>query len=126
MKCHRCGREISADASYAHQGQTLCDDCYMDVMSAQEKTCDPWATYLSGRAREGAGQQGAEGLTTTEREIYEFVKSQGRATRDEVRARFGLSAPDLAPQLHVLMHSELIKEHSDGDTMYLIPIPSSQ
>ena len=125
MKCHRCGREISAEESYSHQGQTLCDDC-MEVMSSQEKTCDPWATYLSGRAREGAGQQGAEGLTETEREIYEFVKSQGKATRDEVMAKFGLSAPDLDPQLHVLMHSELIKERSEGGTMYLIPIPLSQ
>ncbi len=126
MKCERCGREITADESYSHQGQTLCDDCYMEVMSAQEKTCDPWATYLSGQARESSGQKGAEGLTETEKAIYEFVKSQGRATRDEVRAKFSLSAADLDPQLHVLMHSELIKEHSEGGTMYLIPIPSSQ
>ncbi len=125
MKCNRCGREILADESHSHQGQTLCDDCYMDVIS-QEKTCDPWGTYLSTRSRERAGQKGVEGLTDMEEKVYEFVKSSGRATREEVMAKFGLSAKDLAPQLNVLMHSELIKEHSEGGTMYLIPIPSSQ
>jgi predicted HTH transcriptional regulator len=123
MKCDRCGREISKDESFAYQGQTLCEDDYMDVMSSQEKTCDPWATYLSTKARESAGQKGEEGLTDMEKKIYEFVKGKGRATRQEVIAEFGLSAEDLNSQLHVLMHSELIKEHSQGGTMYLIPIP---
>ncbi len=122
MKCSRCGREISEEQSYSHQGQTLCDDCYIDVMSSQEKTCDPWATYLSGKERQDAGQKGTEGLTELEKEIYEFVRSKGRATREEVMAKFGLSAQDLGPQLNVLMHAELVKERSEGGTMYLIPI----
>ena len=63
-----------------------------------------------------------KGLTDMEKNIYEFVKGKGRATRQEVIAKFGLSAEDLDPQLHVLMHSELVKEHSEGGTMYLIPI----
>ncbi len=126
MKCNKCGREISEDESHSHQGQTLCDDCYMNVMLSQDKACNPWATYLSTQTREHAGQKGIEGLTEMEKKIYEFVKSQGRATREEVMAKFSLSAPDLDPQLKVLMHSELIKEHSEGDTMYLIPIPVSQ
>ena len=123
MKCDRCGREVSKEDSFSRQGQTLCEDDYIDVMSSQEKTCDPWATYLSTRTRERAGQKGEEGLTDMEKKIYEFVRSKGRATRQEVTAKFRLSAEDLDPQLHVLMHSELIKEHSEGGTMYLIPIP---
>ena len=95
-------------------------------MSAQEKTCDPWATYLSARARYGAGQKGVEGLTNMDRNIYDFVKSKGRATREEVMIKFKLSAEDLDPQFHVLMHAELIKEHSEGGTMYLIPLPASE
>ncbi len=126
MKCNRCGREIPADESFSHQKQTLCEDCYIEVMSAQEKTCDPWATYLSTRTRERAGQKGEEGLTDMEKKIYEFVRSKGRATRQEVMAKFALSAQDLDPQLSVLMHAELVKEHSEAGTMYLIPLPVSQ
>jgi len=124
VKCSRCGREISEMESHPHQGQTLCDDCYIDAIST-EKTCDPWATYLSGKERQGAGQKGTEGLTAMEKEVYEFVRSQGRATREDVMAKFGLSEPDLGPQLNVLMHAELLKEHSEGGIMYLIPIPVS-
>ena len=125
MKCNRCDREMSEMESHPHQGQTLCDDCYIDAIST-EKTCDPWATYLSGKERQSAGQKGTEGLTDLGKEIYEFVRSQGRATREEVMAKFGLSAQDLGPQLNVLMHAELVKERSEKGTMYLIPIPVSQ
>jgi hypothetical protein len=34
----------------------------------------------------------------------------------------GVSEADLNVLLIPLMHSELLKEHSEGDTMYLIPI----
>lgn len=123
MKCNRCGREISADESHSYRGQTLCDDCFIDVTShEQEKTCDPWATYVTSKERAGARLKGAEGLSETENKIYEFIRSKGRATREEVIAELSLSAQDMEPQLKVLMHSELIKERSEGGTMYLIPI----
>ncbi len=127
MKCDRCGGEISAKESPLHQGKTLCDDCYIDVLSqAQEKECDPWATYLTSREKATAEKKGVELLGEEQKEILGFVRSRGRATRDEVMAKFGFSAQDLAPHLRVLMHAEVLKEHSEGDTMYLIPIPVGQ
>ncbi len=86
------------------------------------KECDPWATYVDTGARKRHGQTGAAGLTETEAKIYEFVKNQGKATRQEVMKHLGLSELDLKAQLLPLMHSELIKEHSEGGRMYLIPI----
>ena len=121
MKCNQCEREISGDESYSHRGRTLCEDCYIDAISP-EKACDPWATYLSTRTIERTGLKGADSLTEMERKVYEFVRSRGRATREEVMAEFGLSGRDLDPQLNVLMHAELVKERSEGDRMYLIPI----
>lgn len=126
MKCNRCGRAISKEESFSYKGKKLCEECYIQVMSSQEKTCDPWATYVSTRTRGRAGQKGEEGLTEMEKNIYELVKSQGRVTREEIMTKFGLSAEDMNPQLQVLMHSELIKEHSEGGTMYLIPIPAGK
>ncbi len=127
MKCGRCGDEITAEESHLHQGKTLCDDCYIDAISqGQEKECDPWATYLSAREKVSAEKKGVEILDELQKDVLEFVRSRGKATREEVMAKFGISAQDLAPHLRVLMHAEMLKEHSEGDTMYLIPIPVSQ
>jgi len=126
MKCSKCGREITKEESHSLKGKVYCDDCYIDVMSSQEKSCDPWATYLSGRDQKGPAQKGVEALTESERAIYEFIKSKGRATRKEVAGKFKLSERDLDPQLHVLMHAEMVKEFSEKGQMYLIPVPVSQ
>ncbi len=122
MKCSRCSKEIPADEIHSHQGQTLCEDCYIEAISP-EKHCDPWATYLSSRER---GASGVAVLSDMQKAIHEFIRSQSKATREEVMAKFRLSADDLDPHLRVLMHSEMVKEHSEGDTMYLIPIPVSR
>ena len=125
MKCSRCSQEISEDEGHPYQGKILCDDCYAEVIST-EKTCDPWATFLSGKTRERAGLKGEEGLSPTEKKVYQFIKSQGRTTRAEVMAKLGLSVEDLAPQLNVLMHAELITEYGEGDQMYLVPVPATE
>jgi hypothetical protein len=44
MECERCKRVIAeGEARYLH-GQTLCEDCYMDLLSPL-KACDPWAVH---------------------------------------------------------------------------------
>ena len=121
MNCSRCSRDLSENQSYVYQGKVFCEDCLMEI-GLSIKECDPWATYVETAGRKRHGQTGATGLSDVQAKIYEFVKSQGRATRQEVMGKFGLSEPDLGAQLVALMHSELIKERSEGDKMYLIPI----
>ena len=122
MKCSRCGKEIPPDEVHSYQGQSLCEDDYIDAISP-EKHCDPWATYLSTREK---GATGIAALSDMQKAIHEFIKGQGRATRQDLMAKFRLSADDLDRQLNVLKHSEMVKEHSEGDAMYLIPIPVSR
>ena len=122
MKCQRCRQEITDDDMHTYHGQTLCEECYIKAISP-EKECDPWASYLSSRERRVSERRGEESLTENEKAIYEFIKRNSKVTREEIRDKFHLSASDLNPQLSVLMHAELIKEHGEGDTMYLIPIP---
>lgn len=86
------------------------------------KECDPWASYVHTQTRERLGWKGSEGLSEMGKRVYEFVKSRGRVTREEVMANLNLSELDLEAQLVTLMHSELVKERSQGDKMYLIPI----
>ena len=121
MNCSRCHREISENQSYVHQSKIFCEDCLMDI-GLSTKECDPWATYVDTSGRKRHGEKGAAGLTEGEAKIYEFVKSRGRATRREIMKKLKLSEPDLNAQLIPLMHSELIKEHSEGNEMYLISI----
>ena len=89
------------------------------------KECDPWVAYVDNRTRERSGLEGAEGLTDIEKKVYEFVKDKGRATRAEVMEALKLSEIDLKSQLVPLMHADLIKEHSESGTMYLI-IPANK
>ena len=121
MNCSRCNRELSENQSYVHQGKIFCEDCLMDI-GLSIKECDPWATYVDTSARKRHGERGTAGLTETEAKIYEFVKSRGRATRQEIMEYFKLSELDLKLQLQPLMHSELIKERSEKGHQYLVPI----
>ncbi len=121
MKCHQCGREIPKGESHPHQGQILCDDCFMEI-GLHAGGCDPWATYSATRTRESLGLKGTEGLTELQKKVYEFIKSQGRVTRKEVKEKFNLSEAEMDAQLTPLMHSEMVKEHSEGDQFYLIPV----
>jgi ribosome-binding protein aMBF1 (putative translation factor) len=121
MKCEKCGREISADQVYTHQGQTLCDDCYLEART-HPRECDPWATYLATHTRERMGQQGVEGLTDLQKTVYELIKGKGKVTRDDVIRHFNLSEAEMDAQMLPLMRLELVKEHSEGDKLYLLLI----
>ena len=120
MKCQRCHRDISDDESFTHLGETLCDDCYMDVMSPP-KPCDPWAVYSATRTRESTGSKGGEGLTPLQKEIYEFIKNKGKVTAEEVMINFKLTQRELETQFATLRHCELARGQKEGDKVYLVP-----
>ncbi|HEY50966.1 MAG TPA: hypothetical protein G4O20_04090, partial [Dehalococcoidia bacterium] len=90
VQCNRCGREVADSEKYEYHGQILCEDCYID-MRFPAKACDPWAVYSATRTRQQMGFKNAEGLTDQQRAIYEFVRSSGRVTREELLENFGLA-----------------------------------
>ena len=119
MKCSRCGREIAESESYVHQDQVFCEDCLMEIGLHAGK-CEPWASYLASKAR--VGMRGTEGLTELQKHVYQFIKSQGKVTRQEVKQNFNLSEAEIDSQLTPLMHSELVKEHGKGGSLYLVTV----
>lgn len=124
MKCDKCGREITGDESFSYESKTLCEDDYIKVLSkVNERECDPWATYLSSRERGGAWPKTTDNLTELQKQVFSFIQGSAKVTREGLMAKYGLTAEEVALHLQVLMHSELIKERSEGGTMYLIPIP---
>jgi len=120
MKCNRCGREIQEGDSYTHFGETLCEDCYLD-MKLDVKGCDPWAVHSATRLRESSGLKGDEGLNELQKAIYELVKSKDKVTREEVMEILSLSESEMRIQLAILRHCELVKGHKEDGKVYLIP-----
>ena len=120
MKCQKCQRDIPENESYTHLGETLCEDCYIDVRSPA-KSCDPWAVYSATRTRETAGLTGAEGLNTLQQAIYAYIKDKGKATPDEVITKFNITRNDLQNQIATLRHCELVKGHKEGSNIFLAP-----
>jgi hypothetical protein len=46
LECNKCKAVISDGGEREHNGETLCEDCYIDVLSPA-KFCDPWADYAA-------------------------------------------------------------------------------
>ena len=100
--------------------QTLCEDCFIDVRSPA-KACNPWAVYLATQTRETAGLRGSAGLTELQRAICEFVRSQGKATTEELKANLKITQRELEKELATIRHCELIKGHKEGNKVYIVP-----
>ena len=120
MKCNRCGRGLSVNDSYQHFGQTLCEDCYIEIRYPA-KACDPWAVYSATRSRETVGLKGTAGLTDLQAAIYEFIRNKGKATREQLLENLSLTEADLQRQLATMRHCELVKGHKEGNSIYLVP-----
>lgn len=120
MKCYKCQCDIPDNETHEYLNEILCDDCYIDVMSPA-KPCDPWAVYSATRTRESSGIRGAEGLTPSQKEIYEFIKNKGKASASEVIANFHITEHDFEIIFSTLRHCELVRGHKEGDKVYLVP-----
>ena len=44
MQCGRGGAGLEAEESRQHDGQELCEDCYISAMNPPQ-ACDPWAVH---------------------------------------------------------------------------------
>ncbi|MFH1651724.1 MAG: hypothetical protein ABID87_06465 [Chloroflexota bacterium] len=119
MNCSRCGQQVPESQGHAYEGRLLCDDCLMEV-GLHPHECEPWATFLA--ARERRGLQGTQGLTDPQRQVYEFIKTMGKTTRDAVKTHFKFSEAELDAQLSTLMHAELVKERGEGGELHLVTI----
>lgn len=119
MICDRCKMEISDDDdSFNHYGKTLCEDCYVAALEPP-KPCDPTAVSSALSTRRQLGQKGTEGLTDLQKNIYNFIKEKGKATREEIIESINIPQWELEKQIAVLRHCELTKGFKEGDKVYL-------
>ncbi|MCR3883628.1 hypothetical protein P0O24_01565 [Methanotrichaceae archaeon M04Ac] len=118
--CDRCGRDFPEDDLIEEGGVRICENCYINAHS-RIKVCDPWAVRSKKILRERAGLVGTQGLTDSQREIYEFIASKGGARREEIAGKFDLPAEELENQFAILRHCELVKGQKRVDGVYIVP-----
>jgi hypothetical protein len=119
IKCQSCGKEIAEDEVFATEGKTLCENCYIDI-GHRIRVCDPWAERSKKIFRKSHGLEGTDGLTDLQKEIYEHVQKEGRATKAELMERFQLPLPELENQFAILRHCQLLKGRKEGDVVYIV------
>ncbi|HWQ18725.1 MAG TPA: hypothetical protein VN455_03035 [Methanotrichaceae archaeon] len=119
IKCQNCGKDVPEDDVFVSGGQTLCEDCYIDV-GHRIRVCDPWGERSKKIFRESHGLAGTDGLTDLQKGIYEFIKARGKATREDLAQEFKLSPRELENEFAMLRHCQLVKGKKEEDKVYLV------
>ena len=115
MKCEKCAAEMTPADAYEHGGQTLCEDCYMDVMTAP-KACDPWAVYSATRT---ASQDMS--LTPLQEKILEMLKARGPLSQEGICSELGLGEAEFRANFVTLRHMELARACKvNGEVHYTV------
>ena len=108
MQCDRCGDTIDPGEERRHHSETLCDDCYMDVLSPT-RICDPWAV----RHAQACGSDETI-LTATQQKIIKILTETGGILLTDLAARLNLKEKELERDLAALRHMEKIKARPEN------------
>ena len=109
MKCEKCGIDIPNGGEATHQGQTLCEDCYIDTLAAP-KVCDPWAVYA---AKKEIGKKSE--LTNIQQQILSLLTQEGPATDRQVCEALNISLQEFKINFTTLRHMEVARATKKGD-----------
>ncbi len=109
MNCDKCKSHIESGDEREYAGQTLCEDCYMDVLSPV-KTCDPWAVYAA-KSMSGDGSQ----LTELQENILVILKETNGIELEALAKKLGLNLSELQREIATLRHMEKLKAAMEGD-----------
>jgi hypothetical protein len=114
MECDRCHAKIEAGDEKHHLGQTLCEDCYMDVLSPV-KTCDPWAVHSAKSFEKHA--ESAPALTPVQTEILTILEETGGIEPQALLEKFNgqLTQKELDREFAALRHMEKARGEKRGD-----------
>lgn len=117
MKCERCGVELEERALTMYQGQNICEDCCFDLMNPP-KTCDPVAVSSTQTLRKQLGQKGTEGLSITQKKLYELVTEKGPITQEDILKTLNLTTQECEREFATLRHCELLRGFKEKGKVY--------
>jgi hypothetical protein len=111
MQCDRCKATIDEGEEKELNGQILCEECCMDLMSPA-KACDPWAVYS---AKSFANIHGADlQLNPVQENILKILKN-GPIEPSVLSVQLKIGMAELERDLATLRHMEKIRgELRDG------------
>ena len=112
MKCDKCGVEVSAEEKFEHAGHTLCEDCYLDIVTIP-KTCDPWAVHSAKST-----PQLSDGLTAEQQELLDLIKKNGPLTAEEICTELSIDISEFQRNFATLRHMELARGFKKGEQVY--------
>ena len=106
MLCDKCKIPIEKGEELELQGQTLCEECYMDHLSPP-RMCDPWAVYT---AKSFSDDPTAKPLLTEQQhKILEVLQETGGVDFEGLVNRLRIKPSELERELATLRHMEKIK-----------------
>jgi hypothetical protein len=106
MNCDKCGDAIEVGEERELHGKTLCEDCYMDVLSPP-RACDPWAVHSAKSFMEEMNED--PNLTPTQSRILEVLKETKGVEPKILAERLQLKPSDLEREIATLRHMERIR-----------------
>jgi len=106
MECNRCKAEVIAGEEKEWNGQTLCEDCYMDALSPV-RTCDPWAVHS---AKSFSQQEGGNvELSEIQKKILNILKETGGTEPHNIAEQLQIKPSDLEREIATLRHIEKLR-----------------
>ena len=118
MLCPKCHIEIPAGEEISFRGQTICEDCYVELLEPP-RSCDVAAVHSAKASRIAAGQTGTDGLTDLQKDIYTYIKTAGPVTHDQVLQQLGISRLQLEKNFATLRHCELLRAFRENGQVLL-------
>ena len=114
MKCDNCNKVLASGEERDHLGRTLCEDCYMDVLSPL-RTCDPWAVHSAKSFEKFSG--GVVTLTPIQSEILDILRETGGIEPSALLQQLGgrLTLEELQREFSALRHMEKARGEKQGD-----------
>ncbi|RJR32989.1 MAG: hypothetical protein C4576_28800 [Desulfobacteraceae bacterium] len=97
--------EIEKGEEREHTGLTLCEDCYMDVLSPA-RTCDPWAVHT---AKSLLKDSGAPQINTVQTKILSILKETGGTELRDLSERLQMKPSDIEREIASLRHMEKVR-----------------
>ncbi|AKB83621.1 hypothetical protein MSBR3_3043 [Methanosarcina barkeri 3] len=121
--CPVCGKEVPGNEYIVENGRAICEDCYLEEHQ-RIKFADPMAVRSKKLFRKSHGLEGTEGLTDIQKELCEFIQTEGAVTPEKISKLFGLTPQETRNQLAILRHCELVKWRQIGDEICIVPFDS--
>jgi hypothetical protein len=116
MQCERCKDSIPEGEQREFNGQILCEDCYMDLLSPP-KTCDPWAVHSAKTFLKNSSIELK--LSPIQQRILDIIRDDGPQEPANLCNRLRIKQTDLERDIAALRHMEKIRGELRGRKRFI-------